>query len=160
MLEVFDAVPVISDAEAGGAITEVSQVRGEIEFRDLTFGFGEMTVLHQVSATIPAGTTTAIVGVTGSGKSTLLAMLPRLHDAPPGTVFVDGVDVRTIPLAVLRGAIGFVPQEPLLFSATIAENIALGTSRPTDAAIIQAARVARLDKDIEGFAGGYDTMVG
>ena len=83
-------------------------------------------MLHDVSATIPAGTTTAIVGPTGSGKSTLLATLPRLTDAPPGTVFIDGVDVRDIPLRALRGAIGFVPQEPFLFSTTIAENIAFG----------------------------------
>ena len=100
---------------------------------------------------IPAGTTTAIVGATGSGKSTLLSLLPRLHEPPPGTVFVDGVDVRHIPLAVLRGAIGFVPQEPFLFSATIAENIAFGArgeQRTSATAVEQAAAVARLDKDI------------
>ena len=72
----------------------------------------------------------ALVGATGSGKSTLISLLPRLHEPPPGTVFVDGVDVREIPLAALRGAIGFVPQEPFLFSDTIAENIAFGVPRP------------------------------
>jgi ATP-binding cassette subfamily B protein len=168
MLEVFDVAPAISDAEATGAITEIAQVRGDIEFRDLTFAFDELPVLRNVSAVIPAGTTAAIVGATGSGKSTLLAMLPRLHDAPPGTVFVDGVDVRRIPLTILRGAIGFVQQEPLLFGATIAENIALGvpTSVPgeaavsADTAIRSAARIARLDKDVESFPRGYETIVG
>jgi ATP-binding cassette subfamily B protein len=161
MLEVLDAVPAISDAEAGTDLTSVDQVRGAIEFRDLTFSFGGTTVLRNVSATIPAGSVTAIVGATGSGKSTLLAMLPRLHDAPPGTVFLDGVDVRRIPLAVLRGAIGFVPQEPVLFSATIADNIALGVDvAPGAGAIEAAARIARLDKDLDDFAKGYDTMVG
>src|SRR5262249_54545180 len=107
-------------------------------------------------------TTTAIVGATGSGKSTLLSVLPRLHDAPPGTVFIDGVDVRRIPLATLRGAIGFVAQEPFLFSATIAENVAFGVrvDQATPARIEEAAAVARLDQDIDSFPKGYDTVVG
>jgi len=83
-------------------------------------------VLNRVSARIEAGQTVALVGVTGSGKSTLISLIPRLHDAPAGTVFVDGIDVRDIPLGVLRGAIGFVPQEPFLFSDTIADNVAFG----------------------------------
>ena len=83
-------------------------------------------MLNHVSATIAAGQTVALVGVTGSGKSTLISLLARLHDPPPGTVFVDGVDVREMPLAALRGAIGFVPQEPFLFSDTLADNVAFG----------------------------------
>ena len=83
-------------------------------------------VLDDINVTIAAGQTVAIVGRTGSGKSTLLSLLARLHDPPPGTVFVDGIDVREMPLATLRGAIGFVPQEPFLFSDTIAENVAFG----------------------------------
>jgi ATP-binding cassette subfamily B protein len=111
---------------------------------------------------MPAGTTTAIVGATGSGKSTLLRLIPRLWDAPAGTVFVDGIDVRHLPLAALRGAIGFVPQEPFLFSATIAENIAFGTggSRPSRTQVEHVAALARLDKDLENFPAGYDTLVG
>jgi ATP-binding cassette subfamily B protein len=131
MLEVLDAVPTIDDREAIGAI---SAIRGDIEIRHLTFAYGEQVVLHDLSATIPAGTTTAIVGATGSGKSTLLGLLPRLHDAPAGTVFIDGIDVRRIPLSVLRGAIGFVPQEPFLFSASIADNIAFGMPGRNDLA--------------------------
>ena len=85
-----------------------------------------MTVLDHVSARIEAGQTVALVGLTGSGKSTLISLLPRLYDPPRGAVFIDGVDVRDIPLAVLRGAIGFVSQEPFLFSDTIADNVAFG----------------------------------
>ena len=106
----------------------------------------------------------AFVGATGSGKSTLISLLPRLHEPPPGTVFLDGVDVREIPLATLRGAIGFVPQEPFLFSDTIAENIAFGVPTPdgptaagrrsTRADARAAAAVARLDKDVEAFPEG------
>jgi ATP-binding cassette, subfamily B, multidrug efflux pump len=162
MLEVLDAEPAIGDSGAGGPITSIEQVRGEIEFRHLTLAYGNEVVVHDVSARIPAGTTTAIVGATGSGKSTLLSVLPRLNDPPPGTVFIDGVDVRSIPLAVLRGAIGFIPQEPFLFSATVADNVALGArgAQDTRDSVEAAARVARLDKDIAGFPRGYDTMVG
>ncbi len=129
MLEVLDATPAITDEHVPAS--PIGRIQGAIEFRHLTFRYGDIEVLHDVSLTIPAGTTTAIVGATGSGKSTLLSLLPRLHDAPPGTVFIDGVDVREIPLATLRGAIGFVAQEPFLFSASVADNIAFGLPRST-----------------------------
>jgi ATP-binding cassette subfamily B protein len=167
LLEVLDAKPVITDEHVPAE--PISRIQGAIEFRRLTFGYGDVDVLHNVSLTIPAGTTTAIVGATGSGKSTLLGLLPRLHDAPPGTVFIDGVDVREIPLATLRGAIGFVAQEPFLFSASVADNIAFGLPRATSdaadrersrAAIEDAAATARLDKDVETFPHGWDTVVG
>jgi ATP-binding cassette subfamily B protein len=160
MLEVLGAEPGITDAGARSHITSREQIRGDVEFRDLTFAYGSASVLRHISATLPAGTTTAIVGATGSGKSTLLNLLPRLNDPPPGTVFVDGVDVRDLPLAVLRGAIGFVPQEPFLFSATIAENIAFGIAGAGRERIEHAAHVSRLDKDLADFPKGFDTVVG
>ena len=162
MLDVLDADPGITDSGTACAIASPARIRGDVEFRNLTFSYGDRVVLRNVSAALPAGTTTAIVGATGSGKSTLLNLLPRLQDPPPGTVFVDGVDVRQLPLAVLRGAVGFVPQEPFLFSSTIAENIAFG-ARPSDGErgrIEHAARVARLDKDLNDFPHGYETVVG
>ena len=161
LLDVLDAEPAVADEATSGRIRSVGDIRGDIEFRHLTFGYGGGDVLQDVSAVIPAGTTTAIIGGTGSGKSTLLNLLPRLHNPPPGTVFIDGVDVRDIPLDVLRGAIGFVPQEPFLFSATIADNVALGAGdQDTRGAIEEAAAIARLDKDLMGFPKGYDTVVG
>ncbi|PYR33159.1 MAG: hypothetical protein DMF90_21845 [Acidobacteria bacterium] len=123
MLEVLETEPAIADSHHTSA---PGDIRGEIEFRDLTFAYNGTPVLEHISARIPAGQTVAIVGVTGSGKSTLISLLARLHDPPSGTVFVDGVDVREMPLSVLRGAIGFVPQEPFLFSDTIGDNIAFG----------------------------------
>ena len=150
MLEVLNTVPSIADpvgdsdrlrqgsgesrrseAEAErvdgrAGLSDPPNLRGEIEFRDLTFRYGERAVLEHVSAKIAAGQTVALVGPTGSGKSTLISLLARLHDPPPGTVFIDGVDVRLWPLATLRGAIGFVPQEPFLFSDTLAANVAFG----------------------------------
>jgi ATP-binding cassette subfamily B protein len=160
MIDVLDARPAISDEHASGSA--IPSIRGAIEFRHLTFRYGDVDVLHDVSISIPAGTTTAIVGATGSGKSTLLSVLPRLHEPPPNTVFIDGVDVRRIPLATLRGAIGFVAQEPFLFSVSVADNIAFGLSdRARSQAVIEdAAATARLDKDIETFPNGFDTLVG
>ena len=160
MLDVLTAEPAITDAGASARITSRDQISGDVEFRDLTFKYGDVVVLDNISATLPAGTTTAIVGATGSGKSTLLNLLPRLNDPPPGTVFVDGVDVRDLPLAALRGAIGFVPQEPFLFSSTIAENIAFGVADMRREQVEHAAHVSRLDKDLADFPKGYDTVVG
>src|SRR5207302_9632228 len=111
---------------AAPGIRRIAAIRGEIEFRDLVFSYDGTPVLNHVSARIEAGQTVALVGVTGSGKSTLISLLARMHDPPPGTVFIDGVDVCDIPLATLRGAIGFVPQEPFLFSDTLADNVAFG----------------------------------
>src|SRR5262249_54819173 len=125
----FSEEKIVSADSANSAISAsrvAESIRGEIEFRNLTFSYGKTRVLQHVSARIAAGQTVAIVGPTGSGKSTLISLLARLHDPPPGTVFLDGVDVRLIPLATLRGAIGFVPQEPFLFSDTIADNVAFG----------------------------------
>ena len=174
MLEVLDAKPAIADvgsdplhsATQGLESPREGGLTPTIEFRDLTFAYGEHVVLRNISAVLPAGTTTAIVGATGSGKSTLLNLLPRLHDPPPGTVFVDGVDVRNLPLSVLRGAIGFVPQEPFLFGSSIAQNIAFGVREEQDqredqrARVEQSAQIARLDKDVSDFPKGYDTIVG
>jgi ATP-binding cassette subfamily B protein len=164
MLEIIDAVPAISDA----AVTEAGRgapIAGRIELRhvSLQFAGSEHLILDDVSLAIEAGETAAFVGPTGSGKSTLVSLLPRLHDPPPGTVFLDGVDVREIPLERLRASIGVVPQEPFLFSDTIAENIAFGVEPSSGfgaARVKAAAAVARLDKDVESFPNGYDTLVG
>jgi ATP-binding cassette subfamily B protein len=168
LLEVLDAEPVVSDAHVvAGAPAAPEAIRGDVEFRHLTFDFGGEPVLKDVSIRIPAGTTTAIVGATGAGKSTLLGLLARLHEPPPGTVLVDGHDVRHLPLPVLRGAIGFVPQELFLFSATIADNITLGEPAAVPGVprwprerVEAAAATARLDADLPSFPQGYETMVG
>jgi len=173
MLDVMDAVPDISDehvTERGRSVP----LTGAIDVRHLTFTYpgAEHPVLDDVSIRIEPGQTVAFVGATGSGKSTLISLLPRLHEPPPATVFMDNVDVREIPLERLRGAIGFVPQEPFLFSESIAENIAFGV-RATEkhgltrmgteegrARLCEVAAIARLDKDIESFPKGYETAVG
>ena len=165
MLDVLDAIPDIDDrhvTEAG----RTAPMTGAIEIRDLVFAYPgtERPVLEHVSLKIAAGQTVALVGATGSGKSTLIHLIPRLHEPPHGTVFLDGVDVRDIPLDRLRGAIGFVPQEPFLFSDTIGGNVALGTDSEQGAAAAErlhsAAAIARLDKDVAAFPKGYETLVG
>ena len=125
-------------------------------------------MLSGVTLHIPAGTTAAFVGGTGSGKTTLISLLPRLHEPPPGTVFLDGVDVREIPLATLRGAIGFVPQEPFLFSeasprtspSAARHRCTHDERRAGGRPILERPRVARLDKDVAEFRDGYGTVIG
>ena len=171
MLEVMSEVPAVSDSRAGSAFREPAEIRGAIEIRNLTFHYNGRPILRDVSLSVAPGHTLAIVGPTGSGKSTLINLLPRLWEPPPGTVFIDGVDVGEIPLHVLRGAIGLVSQEPFLFSERISENVAFGVLAQTHAAttpgagpgehtVAGASAIARLDKDIAGFPAGYDTVVG
>lgn len=160
MLEVLDEAPAIDDAGVRHPGVAPEHLTGAIELRHLTFGYADRIVLDDVSVSVPAGATVAIVGPTASGKSTLLALLARLADPPPGTVFLDGFDVRALPLATVRGALGVVPQEPFLFSDTLANNVRFGRPDATPAEVQAAAAIARLDKDIEQFPRGYDTVVG
>jgi ATP-binding cassette subfamily B multidrug efflux pump len=168
MLEVLDYPSAISDASVTMAGSQ-APVDGAIEIRNLTFTYpgAEQPSLRDITLRIEAGQTVAIVGATGSGKSTLISLLPRLHEPPPGTVTIGGVDIREIPLERLRGAIGFVPQEPFLFSATVGENVAfgvrddrLGAGAELSGRVAAAASVARLDKDVAEFPRGFETMVG
>jgi ATP-binding cassette subfamily B protein len=151
---ILDEPPGIRDE----APLEVAEIRGEVEFRALSFAYDGAPVLRDVELRVPAGATVAIVGPTGCGKSTLVSFLPRLVDPPPGSVLVDGHDVRRLPLATLRRAIGFVPQESFLFSATLRENVALAEGAGARAE--WAARIAQLEKDVRDFAHGLETRVG
>ena len=136
------------------------EVRGDVELRELSFAYDGAPILHDLSLKVKAGETVAIVGPTGSGKSTLVSLLPRLFDPPPGTLFVDGHDVRRIPLEMLRAAIGFVPQESFLFSSTVRENLAFGVPGDGAGRAERAAEIAQLAKDVSDFPAGFETAVG
>ena len=156
--EILVEKPEIQDAL--GVVKGPEPLQGEIEFRNLNFSYGATQVLHDVNLRIPAGSSLAIVGPTGSGKTTLVSLIPRIYDAAPGSVLIDGRPIREYPLPNLRASIGFVPQETFLFSETVRENIAFGRPAATDKEVSAAAEAANIAADIESFPEKYRTMVG
>src|SRR6266496_3833124 len=154
--EIMQEQPEIKDA----AEACDREIEGEIEFRGLDFRYDGKQVLDKVDLRVPAGSSLAIVGPTGSGKTTLVSLIPRIYDAEPGMVLIDGRPIRDYSLDSLRRRIGFVPQETFLFSDRIRENIALGVESATPQQIHSAADAANIAADIESFPEGYDTLVG
>jgi ATP-binding cassette, subfamily B, multidrug efflux pump len=159
MNSIFAVAPAISDRPDVGNQPEI---KGEIEFRNLTFKYSEELepVLHDINLTIKTGQTVAFVGHTGSGKSTIINLIPRMLEAPAGMVFIDGIPITDYPLKQLRKSIGYVPQEPFLFSETLAENIAFGVEEANESDIEWAAEIAGLTEDVAGFPDGFETLVG
>src|SRR6202162_1573795 len=171
---ILDSEPRIDDAAVRDSTGEI---RGEIEFRNLTFTYPTVRsdadgpksngsaatnkpVLQDISLRVPPGSILAIVGPTGSGKSTFASLIARLWEAPPGTLFVDGRPIREWPLETLRRAVGYVPQDTFLFSERLRENIAFGVDSATDDEIQEAADVASIAAEICEFPAQFDTMVG
>ena len=135
-------------------------IKGEVEFQHVTFSYEDHEVLHDINIRVKAGSSLAIVGPTGSGKSTLVSLLPRLFDVSRGHVFIDGVDVREIPLTSLRRQVGFVPQETFLFSVPLEENIGFGVPSLSAERTREMMQIAQLAKDVQDFPQGVSTMVG
>jgi ATP-binding cassette, subfamily B, multidrug efflux pump len=154
--EILQEKPEIHD----GPEATTREVEGEIEFRGLNFAYNGSPVLQDLNLRVPAGSSLAIVGSTGSGKTTLVSLIPRIYDAEPGMVRIDGRPIQEFALASLRKSIGFVPQETFLFSDRIRENIALGVDWASDEEIHNAAEAADIAGDIESFPEKYQTMVG
>lgn len=157
---ILNAAP---ERDEDGAEHVTTDYRGDIAFDRVSFSFDDKTpVLEDVSFTVPAGSTVGILGGTGSGKSTLVRLLDRLYPLPEGsgTISVGGIDIRRLRAAELRSNIGFVLQEPYLFSRTIGENLRLAKQTASDAELRAAAHIACLDSAVEGFPSGYDTFVG
>jgi ATP-binding cassette subfamily B protein len=165
LTEILDARSSISDPEPA-ATSHLAPVEGgrSIEFRNVGFhypvspGREPRWVLRNVSFTIPTGATLGVVGATGSGKTALMDLIPRLHDPQEGEILIDGVPIRNVPVHELRREIGFVPQESLLFSDTIASNLGYGAN--DSSAIEWAAKTAQLAETIESFPGKNETMLG
>jgi ATP-binding cassette, subfamily B, multidrug efflux pump len=155
--EIWDAKPDIVDP----ADPATHAIRGDVEFKNVSFAYGPTAVLHDVSFKVPAGGSLAIVGHTGAGKSSLVNLIPRLFDATSGDVLIDGIDVKRYPLAALRRAVGYVPQETFLFSVPLRENVSFGLEAALDDPKLDwAGDVSQLNKDVEDFPAGYDTMIG
>jgi ATP-binding cassette subfamily B protein len=156
------------EADAGRASVESKDpIRGEIEFRHLNFAYpsgsdaaSNPAVLHDINLHIPAGSTLAIVGPTGGGKSTLAALIARLWEAPPDSLFLDGRSIREYSLDSLRRAIGYVPQDTFLFSETLSGNIAFGVDESIEEEVLEAAEIAGISSEIQGFPQRFETMVG
>ncbi|GGJ22193.1 ABC transporter ATP-binding protein [Deinococcus roseus] len=181
LLELLEAKPDIKDE---GADQSIKSIKGDIEFRNVTVRYGNRTILKNLNLKIAAGQTLGITGATGSGKTILMQLVTRLIDATEGEVLVDGIPVKRIPLQVLRSHVGVVPQEPFLFSETVAQNVAFGVNTnnypeiPTGVSVLKssapekvepvvdmqkvrwATDIAGLTSDIEGFPKGFDTEIG
>ena len=168
--EILRSAPEIDDRNASSAIARDLVLRGEIEFRNLTFAYNGKPILHNINLHIPAGSTLAIVGPTGSGKTTLINLIPRLLDVKTATdensaadedsLLIDGIPIREYPLETLRRNIGVVPQETFLFSETIRENLCFGAPNATDAEIMEAAEAAYIRQEFSEFPAGFETIVG
>ncbi|MGH2398264.1 MAG: ABC transporter ATP-binding protein [bacterium] len=157
MDEIFAHRPKIADHPDA---RPMQSMRGDIEFRNVSFAYNGAPVLRDVTLRIPGGSTLAVVGPTGSGKSTLVGLIPRQFDVTEGEVLIDGTDVRRIALDDLRRHVGFVPQDTFLFSDTLGENIAYGLETAEGSRIAAAAEVSALVRDVADFPKGYETVVG
>ncbi len=157
--QILDAEPAINDTESN---SEITRLYGDIEFRNLSFCYPKQVIptLKHISFSIKRGQKLAIVGATGSGKTTIANLLLRLYNAPRGTIFIDGQDIRHIPLESLRQHIGYVPQNSFLFSQTIRQNIAITAPETKDKKIARYAKIAAINSEIEAMPEGYDTMLG
>lgn len=156
---ILNQKPEICDEE--GVDEKITELNGEIEFRHLTFAYSDSSpVLKDINFKIDSGSTVAIVGATGAGKTTLVGLIPRIYQPERGSVFIDGTDIRDIPLETLRTSIGMVQQEPFLFSDLLKNNIAYGADSATETEIEVAAHNADLLSQIDEFPNRFDTHVG
>jgi len=159
--EVLDT-PVGARYASPAGLAMAPAVRGDIELRDLTFsyGAGQAAELRNINLHVPAGKVCGIIGETGSGKSTLVNLMLRLYEPAESSIFIDGIDIRRMPLRQLEDAVGYVSQDIFLFSGSVRENILLGVENGALARVEEAARIAQLLPAIESFGAGFDTIIG
>lgn len=160
LAKIFETVPEIRDTE--GTDNSIQTIHGEIEFKNVTFAHSgtQNSTLKNISLHVPKGSILAIVGYTGSGKSTLVNLIPRLYEVTDGQLLIDGIDIKKIPLNILRNNIGYVPQETFLFSESIAENIRYGDDDANRELIHEAAEISQISKDVSDFPQRFDTILG
>lgn len=163
LAEVFDSKPGIEDSNESKELSPDFSITGGIEFRNVSFRYGKELpyVLKNINLNIGAGETIGVIGHTGSGKSTIVNLIPRLFDIEEGTLLIDGVPVKNIPLSVIRSSIGYVPQETFLFSDSIEKNIAYSEKQNFDKdKVISAAKISQIYKDVSAFPKRFDTILG
>ncbi len=169
--KILSVIPMVSDNVVPGEVpwtavaSDVDErkpgLKGEVEFRSLTFAYdGGGSVLSDINLKIRSGSILSITGPVGCGKSTLVRLIPRIYDFPDGSIFIDGTDIKRMPIGLLREIVGYVAQEPFLFSWTVRDNIAFGTRNATVEEIGEALRIAGLDKDLKSFPEGLNTVIG
>jgi len=161
-VRIFDILDAAVDVRDAPDATPLPPITGYVEYKDVHFGYsqGEREILRGIRFTVRPGQTVAILGTTGSGKSTFVNLLPRFYDVTGGGVSIDGRDVRSVTLESLRGQVGIVLQEALLFSGPVRDNIAYGKPDATSEEVVAAARAAQADEFIRALPQGYDTVVG
>jgi ATP-binding cassette subfamily B protein len=160
LAKIMDTKPDISDS--AGTDYSIKEVRGTIEFRNASFTHKNAAkpTLDNINLKISQGQTVAVVGYTGSGKSTLINLIPRLYDITAGDVLIDGVNIKSIPLDVLRSNIGYVQQETFLFSDTLSDNISYGIDNGAEEHVKTAAEISQIARDVQEFPKGFETMIG
>ena len=162
IMDILNTSPDIADGEATDYSVSVNEIGGEIEFRNVCFRYplASSNTLKNINLKIHKGTSLGIIGHTGSGKSTLVSLIPRIWDVTSGSLLIDGIDVKRIPLNALRESVGIVPQESFLFSDTIENNIAYSSDKPDHKLVIEAAKSAGLYRDVESFPAKFKTVLG
>jgi len=157
LIEILDQAPEIKDSEY---LEDIRTLEGEIEFKNVSFAYDKKVILKNIDLKIPKGITIGIIGPTGSGKSTLVNLIPRLLEVREGFLTIDGMEIKSIPLKILRKNIGYVPQETFLFSESLKENIIYGLEGFDEAKLRRAVSISALSDEIERFSQRYETPVG
>ena len=157
LIEILDQAPEIKDSEY---LEDIRTLEGEIEFKNVSFAYDKKVILKNIDLKIPKGITIGIIGPTGSGKSTLVTLIPRLLEVREGSLTIDGMEIKSIPLKILRKNIGYVPQETFLFSESLKENIIYGLEGFDEAKLRRAVSISALSDEIERFSQRYETPVG
>jgi ATP-binding cassette, subfamily B, multidrug efflux pump len=159
--EILKTVPEIASPEEP---LPLRPMKKGIEFRDVSFAYGRQSnghgALEDINFSLPVGRSVGLVGRIGSGKSTVAQLVPRLLDASSGAILMDGQDIRKVSLRDLRKTLGYVPQDPFLFSMSLRRNLAFGRDNVSDEALRRAVKIAKLDRDLEIFPQGLETIVG
>ncbi|OEY24224.1 multidrug ABC transporter ATP-binding protein [Corynebacterium sp. BCW_4722] len=155
---IFELLDAEEEAEEAGE-SSISNVRGEVEFRDVDFSYGDEPLIRGLNLRLAPGQTAAIVGPTGAGKTTLVNLIMRFYEVDSGAILLDGVDIRDIPRAELRSHVGMVLQDAVLFKGTIMDNIRYGRLNASDEEVLAAARATYVDRFVRSLPDGYDTVV-